>query len=305
MRSDCSPVTRWRTPFGTMLSSTLMINSRCHFDMSLNSQIEWTDATWNPVRGCTKISPGCKHCYAQTFAERFRGVKGHPYEQGFDLRLVPEKLMEPFSWRSSKLVFVNSMSDLFQPEVPEDFVEATSRVMVTANWHTYQVLTKRSERLQELLGGKLRFAAEQRHIWWGVSVENKKHGLPRIAHLREAPAAVRFLSIEPLLEDLGKIDLSGIHWVIVGGESGPGARPIRKEWVLSIRHQCREQKVPFFFKQWGGVRKKTAGRLLQGRTYDEYPSREVREIPERSRCAEFAEKLSRRLNPLIPATQLI
>jgi protein gp37 len=260
--------------------------------MSLNSQIEWTDATWNPVRGCTKISPGCKHCYAQTFAERFRGVKGHPYEQGFDLRLVPEKLLEPFSWRSSKLVFVNSMSDLFQPTVPDVYVEATARVMVTANWHTYQVLTKRSERLQELLSKKLRFAAKRQHIWWGVSVEDKKHGLPRIDDLRRAPAAVRFLSVEPLLEDLGDLDLSGIHWVIVGGESGPGARPIQKEWVISIRNQCREQNVPFFFKQWGGVRKKTTGRLLQGRTYDEYPPREVGEIPAKSRCHEFAQLLA-------------
>jgi protein gp37 len=268
--------------------------------MSDNSKIEWTDATWNPVRGCTKISPGCKHCYAQTFAERFRGVKGHPYEQGFDLRLIPEKLLEPLSWRSSKLVFVNSMSDLFQPGVPNEFVEATSRVMVTANWHTYQVLTKRSERLRELLSAELQFAAKQHHIWWGVSVENKKHGLPRIDDLRRAPAAVRFLSVEPLLEDLGELDLSGIHWVIVGGESGPGARPIQKEWVISIRNQCREQRVPFFFKQWGGVRKKAAGRLLQGRTYDEYPSREVREIPERSRCAEFAEKLSQHFRALLP-----
>src|SRR5208282_1196556 len=170
------------------------------------SSIEWTDATWNPVRGCTKISPGCKHCYAETFAERFRGVKGHPYEQGFDLRLVPEKLTEPLAWRSPKLVFVNSMSDLFQAGVPDDYAEAVSRVMATANWHTYQVLTKRSERLLQLLSGRLRFAAELENIWWGVSVEDRKHGLPRVDHLRQAPAKVRFLSIEPLLEDLGNID---------------------------------------------------------------------------------------------------
>jgi protein gp37 len=220
-------------------------------------------------------------------------VKGHPYEQGFDLRLVPEKLLEPLSWRSSKLVFVNSMSDLFQPPVPDAYVEATARVMVTANWHTYQVLTKRSERLQELLGQKLRFAAKQQHIWWGVSVENRKHGLPRIDDLRQTPAAIRFLSVEPLLEDLGQLDLSGIHWVIVGGESGPGARPIQEQWVLSIRDQCREQGVPFFFKQWGGVRKKKSGRLLQGRTYDEYPSREVRDVPAKSCCSEFADRLAR------------
>jgi protein gp37 len=230
--------------------------------MSDNSKIEWTDATWNPVRGCSKISPGCKHCYAETFAERFRGVKGHPYEQGFDLKLVPEKLIEPFSWRSPKLVFVNSMSDLFQEGVPDEYVEAVCRVMAKAKWHTFQVLTKRSERLKELLSGRLQFAAEQDHIWWGVSVEDQKYGLPRIKHLQRTPARVRFLSVEPLLEDLGRFNLSGINWTIVGGESGPGARPMRPEWVVSVRDQCRESHVPFFFKQWGGVRKKKNGRLL-------------------------------------------
>jgi protein gp37 len=241
--------------------------------VSLNSHIEWTDATWNPVRGCTKISPGCKHCYAETFAERFRGVKGHPYEQGFDLRIVPEKLTEPFAWRTPKLVFVNSMSDLFQPGVSDKYIEAVSQVMVKANWHTYQVLTKRSERLRDLLQSKLGFAAEKENIWWGVSVEDRKYGLPRIEHLRNAPAAVRFLSVEPLLEDLGEINLSGISWVIVGGESGPGARPLKKEWVISVRDQCKNYGVPFFFKQWGGVRKKKHGRELDGRVYDEYPRR--------------------------------
>jgi protein gp37 len=258
--------------------------------VSLNSHIEWTDATWNPIRGCVKISPGCKHCYAETFAERFRGVKGHPYEQGFDLRLVPEKLTEPFCWRSPKLVFVNSMSDLFQDGVPDDYVEAVSRVMATANWHTYQVLTKRSQRMQQLLSGKLRFAAEQEHIWWGVSVEDRKYGLPRVDHLRQAPARVRFLSIEPLLEDLGEIDLSGISWVIVGGESGPGARPMKKEWVVSIREQCRASRVPFFFKQWGGVRKAKNGRSLDGRTHDEYPRRIAAEVPDRLRCLRHAQE---------------
>ena len=225
--------------------------------MSEHSNIEWTDATWNPVRGCTKISPGCKHCYAETFAERFRGVKGHPYEQGFDLRLVPEKLTEPFSWRSPKLVFVNSMSDLFQPGVPDAYTEAVARVMATADWHTYQVLTKRSERLQSLLTGKLRFAAEKENIWWGVSVEDRTYGLPRIDHLRQAPAKVRFLSIEPLLEDLGEIDLTGIAWVIVGGESGPGARPMKREWVISIRRQCRDQRRAFLLQAMGRREEKT------------------------------------------------
>ena len=256
--------------------------------MSLNSHIEWTDATWNPVRGCTKISPGCKHCYAETFAERFRGVRGHPYEQGFDLKLIPEKLTEPFTWRSPKLVFVNSMSDLFQPGVPDAYVAAVSQVMTTAYWHTYQVLTKRSERLRDLLSEELRFAAKQENIWWGVSVEDRKYGLPRVDHLRRSPAKVRFLSIEPLLEDLGEIDLSGISWVIVGGESGPGARPMKREWVVSIRRQCRMQGVPFFFKQWGGVRKAKAGRLLDGRTYDEYPDRILKPVPERADCLAWA-----------------
>ena len=256
--------------------------------MSVQSQIEWTDATWNPVRGCTKISPGCKHCYAETFAERFRGVKGHPYEQGFDLRLVPEKLAEPFSWRSSKLVFVNSMSDLFQPGVPDGYVEAVSQVMVKANWHTYQVLTKRSKRLRDLLKTRLRFAARQQNIWWGVSVEDRKYGLPRIENLRDSPAAVRFLSVEPLLEDLGELDLTGISWVIAGGESGPGARPIRKEWVISVREQCKAAGVPFFFKQWGGTRKALNGRKLEGRTYDEYPPRSVVAAPNRAECLSLA-----------------
>jgi protein gp37 len=249
--------------------------------MSEHSKIEWTDATWNPLRGCTKISPGCKHCYAETFAERFRGVKGHPYEQGFDLRLVPEKLSEPFQWSSPRTVFVNSMSDLFQPEVPDAYIGDVVRVMVEANWHTYQVLTKRSDRLRDLLSTRLRFAAGERHIWWGVSVEDRRYGLPRISHLRAAPAAVKFLSIEPLLEDLGDFDISGINWAIVGGESGHGARPMEKEWVEKILKACRRQKTPFFFKQWGGVHKSTTGRSLNGRTYDEMPKLTAKPIPER------------------------
>jgi protein gp37 len=241
--------------------------------MAEHSAIEWTDATWNPIRGCTKISPGCTHCYAETFAERFRGVPGHPYEQGFDLRLVPEKLAEPLRWKMPKMVFVNSMSDLFHKDVPDDYVVNVARVMQTANWHTYQVLTKRSERMRDMLCTTLADAAGRDHIWWGVSVEDRQHGLARIDHLRAAPAMVRFLSIEPLLEDLGTIDLAGIHWVIVGGESGHGARPMEKAWALSIRDQCRAAGVPFFFKQWGGVHKSKAGRLLDGRTYDEVPQR--------------------------------
>jgi protein gp37 len=239
--------------------------------MSDKSKIEWTDATWNPVRGCTKISPGCKHCYAETFAERFRGVPGHPYEQGFDLRLVPEKLEEPLKWKTPRLIFVNSMSDLFQVGVPDEYIAKVAAVMDAAKWHTFQVLTKRAERMRSLLNTKLQFAAHSSHIWWGVSVEDQKYGVPRIDELRHANAAMRFLSVEPLLEDIGLLNLSGIHWVIVGGESGPGARPMRKEWVLSIKKQCREEGVPFFFKQWGGVRKAKNGRELNGRTYDQMP----------------------------------
>jgi protein gp37 len=225
------------------------------------------------VRGCTKISPGCKHCYAETFAERFRGVPGHPFEFGFDLRLVPEKLTDPLRWATPRMIFVNSMSDLFHEDVPDDYIEAVARVMMQANWHTYQVLTKRADRMQGLLRGTLNAAAGQSHIWWGVSVEDRKHGLPRVTALRDSPARVRFLSIEPLLEGLGRINLRGIHWVIVGGESGPGARPMSAEWVRALKVQCEAAEVPFFFKQWGGVRKKETGRELDGQTYSQFPER--------------------------------
>jgi protein gp37 len=240
--------------------------------MSDKSAIEWTDATWNPVRGCTKVSPGCKNCYASTFAERFRGVPDHPYEQGFDLRLVPEKLDAPLQWRASRNIFVNSMSDLFQEDVPGEYVIKVADVMKRADWHVFQVLTKRSERMRDMLSRDLRAVATLSHIWWGVSVEDRKYGVPRIAHLQDTPAKVRFLSIEPLLEDLGELNLSGIDWVIVGGESGPRARPMEREWVIPILAQCEAAKVPFFFKQWGGVRKKKAGRKLNGRTYDYMPT---------------------------------
>ena len=250
--------------------------------MSDHSKIEWTDTTWNPLRGCTKVSPGCKHCYAETFAERFRGVDGHPYEQGFDLRMVPEKISEPFRWSGPRTVFVNSMSDLFQPNVPDGYIEDVVRVMAEANWHTYQVLTKRADRLREMLSTRLGYVKDQHHIWWGVSVEDKKYGLPRIEQLRRTPAATRFLSVEPLLEDLGDdLDLSGIDWVIVGGESGPGARPMDRAWVERILKLCRKQEVSFFFKQWGGIQKAKSGRLLNGRTYDEMPERIVAAMPPR------------------------
>ncbi|MCE9567284.1 MAG: phage Gp37/Gp68 family protein [Planctomycetes bacterium] len=247
--------------------------------MSAKTTIEWTDATWNPVRGCTEISLGCAKCYARVFAERFRGVSGHPFEQGFDIRLVPKKLTEPFRWGKQQRVFVNSMSDLFHEQVPDLYIASITSAMMTANWHTYQVLTKRAERLRKLLNTSLRTAAEAAHIWWGVSVENRKHGVPRIDLLRETPAAVRFLSVEPLLEDLGELDLTGIHWVIVGGESGPGARPMNVAWVRSIRDQCVAAGVKFFFKQWGGVHKKATGRVLDGRTYDDMPSLSINPVP--------------------------
>lgn len=257
--------------------------------MSANSTIEWTDATWNPVRGCVKISPGCKHCYAATFAERFRGVLGHPYEQGFDLRLVPGKLTEPLTWPAQRTVFVNSMSDLFQLEISNTYIKRVVDVMAMANWHTFQVLTKRHDRMSELLKGKLSYASSLKHIWWGVSVEDKRFGLPRIDVLRQTPAALRFLSIEPLLEDLGEINLSGIDWVIVGGESGRGARSMKVEWVDSIKEQCQAAKVPFFFKQWGGVQKSKAGRQLHGLEYNQMPERIINAIPHKNDRMHLAE----------------
>ncbi len=241
--------------------------------MSEKSAIEWTDSTWNPVTGCTKVSPGCKHCYAEGFAERGRGVPGHPYEQGFDLRLWPDRLDMPLTWKKPRTIFVNSMSDLFHDKVPLSFIQKVFQIMEKASWHTFQILTKRSERLAELapeLNGPP-------HVWMGVSIETAQY-LWRADHLREVPAAVRFLSLEPLLGPLGIFDLSGIQWVIVGGESGPGARPIEANWVREIRKQCRAQSVPFFFKQWGGVQKKRNGRVLDGRTWDELPKGHLLEV---------------------------
>ncbi len=254
--------------------------------MSQPSKIEWTDSTWNPVRGCDEVSPGCANCYARVFAERFRGVPGNAYEQGFDLRLVPHKLPEPLRLKKPRMIFVNSMSDLFHEGVPDDYVIDVVRVMQIANHHTYQVLTKRSERMRDMLNSQLQFAADEKHIWWGVSVENRKHGLPRINHLRAAHVKARFLSVEPLLEDIGTLDLRGIHWVIVGGESGHRARPMKREWATSIRDQCWKAKVPFFFKQWGELKNNPdpkdptatrncgdalGGRLLDDQTHHEFP----------------------------------
>lgn len=252
--------------------------------MSDQSKIEWTDATWNPIRGCTKVSPGCKHCYAETFSERFRGVKGHAFEQGFDLRLVPEKLVTPLEWKRPRTIFVNSMSDLFHEGVPDDYIVRVAEVMAQADWHTYQVLTKRSERMLDLLNSKLGFAARLTHIWWGVSAEDRRYGVPRIAHIRAAEASVRFLSLKPLLEDIGEIDLSGIGWVILGGESGNRARPFDIGWARSILRQCQEQVVACFIKQLG--RRPVDGHTplklhsFKGKDWEEWPADlRVREYP--------------------------
>ncbi len=207
--------------------------------MAGKSSIEWTTATWNPTRGCDQISPGCKNCYAKTIAERFQGVRGNAYELGFQPRLVPADLTKPLHWSEPQTIFVNSMSDLFHDAFPDDYIEDVARVMAEANWHTYQVLTKRSDRMRSLLSGTLRWAASLPHIWWGVSVENNRHGLPRIEHLRATPASVRFLSIEPLLEKLQPFEFEGIHWVIVGGESGHHARPIMNDWVTPMHRRRR------------------------------------------------------------------
>jgi protein gp37 len=257
--------------------------------MSNHSKIEWTDATWNPVRGCTMISPGCKHCYAEAVAERFRGTPGNAYELGFDPRLVPAQLLVPFRWEKPRMVFVNSMSDLFLELVPDDYIAAVVDVMMRADWHTFQVLTKRADRMAALLQGPLADAALAPNIWWGVSVEDQKHGYPRIEALRASSARTKFLSIEPLLEDVAPIDLDTIDWVIVGGESGPHARPMDPDWVRYVRDACIEAGVPFFFKQWGGTNKKKAGRLLDGRTHDGMPVRITKPYPG---CAEAQARMA-------------
>jgi protein gp37 len=237
--------------------------------MSQSTAIEWTNATWNPVRGCTKVSTGCKNCYAEIFAERWRGIPGHPYEQGFDLRLVPEKLEEPLQWRKPRRIFVNSMSDLFHENVPLDFIKAIFRVMERANWHTFQILTKRAGRLSAVAP----LLTWPSNVWQGVSIENSQH-VNRIEGLLCVPAAVRFLSIEPLLGPIPKLPLEGISWVIVGGESGVRHRPIQHSWVRDIRDQCIRSGTPFFFKQWGGRTSKSKGRILDGQEWSEMPKTE-------------------------------
>ena len=239
--------------------------------MSNKSTIEWTDATWNPVTGCTKITRGCSNCYAERFAERFRGVPGHPFENGFDLTLRPERLSQPLSWKRPRKVFVNSMSDLFHKKIPTEFIDRVFETMEVADQHIFQVLTKRSSLMKSYLQRRYGRRAAPRHIWCGVSVEDQKV-ISRIQHLQASPAIVRFLSIEPLLGPIWDVDLQGISWVIVGGESGPNARPMKKRWVLDIRDLCERKGVDFFFKQWGGLRPKSGGRSLEGIEYNAMPS---------------------------------
>jgi protein gp37 len=238
--------------------------------MATTTQIEWTDATWNPVTGCTKITRGCDFCYAERFSERFRGVPRHPFENGFDLTLRPERLEQPLHWKRPKRIFVNSMSDLFHKEVPKPFIDSVFDTMEAAEWHTYQVLTKRSSLMTRYLRSRYGNGLAPPHIWLGVSVEDAKNSV-RIKHLRAARAATKFVSFEPLLGPVGIVDLTGIRWAIVGGESGPHARPMAEEWAIEIRDQCQAAKVAFFFKQWGGVRPKSGGRLLRGREWNQYP----------------------------------
>lgn len=238
--------------------------------MADRSAIEWTDATWNPTTGCTKITRGCSNCYAARFSERFRGVLGHPFSTGFDLTLRPERLEQPLRWRRPRKIFVNSMSDLFHKRVPFAFVDRVFEKMEAADWHTFQVLTKRSSLMRNYLKRRYGVGRGPQHIWCGVSVEDMQ-ARGRIEHLRASQAGVRFLSIEPLIGRIGRIDLSGIDWVIAGGESGPGARPMEVEWVREVRDQCIAQNVAFFFKQWGGIRPKSGGRQLDGREWNQYP----------------------------------
>lgn len=236
--------------------------------MSIKSKIEWTNASWNPIRGCSKVSEGCTNCYAQTFAERFRGVPGHPYEQGFDLRLIMEKIEEPLKWKQSKRVFVCSMSDLFHEEVPIEFIMNVFKKMNEANWHIFQVLTKRIERLLTIQN-QLNWTS---NIWIGTTIELEKYSY-RARMLSFIPASVRFLSLEPLLGPIQNLPMKNINWVIVGGESGIKARPMELDWALVIKNMCQKKNIPFFFKQLGGRNGKRGGEeaLLEGQIWHQYP----------------------------------
>jgi len=242
--------------------------------MSTKTSIEWTEQTWNPAVGCSKVSPGCAHCYAEVMARRLKAMRVKGYENGFRLTLLPRRLEEPIRRKQPTVYFVNSMSDLFHEEIPDSYLRQVMAVMRQASIHTFQILTKRAERMAEFL----RLEKPPRNVWVGVTVENRAHGLPRLDALRRISAPIRFVSAEPLLEDLGEIDLAGVDWVIVGGESGPKARPMKREWVLNIKRQCDEQGVDFFFKQWGGWgpdgqkrSKKHNGRMLEGRNWGAAP----------------------------------
>ncbi len=238
--------------------------------MSYKSAIEWTETTWNPVTGCTKITRGCDNCYAERLAERFRGTPGHVFERGFDLTLRPERLSQPLSWKRPRVIFVNSMSDLFHKDVPPEFIDNVFDTMEEADWHTFQILSKRSPLMRDYLRRRYGSNLVPRHIWCGVSVEDNR-AAARIQHLQESPISIRFLSIEPLLGPIGNIDIEGISWVIVGGESGPNARPMKPHWVFGVRDLCERKKVPFFFKQWGGRTSKSGGRLLNSIEHNAMP----------------------------------
>ena len=242
--------------------------------MAQKSEIEWTDATWNPVTGCTKVGPGCDHCYAERFAERWRGVPGHPYEQGFDLKLWPSRLQQPFLWKRPRMIFVNSMSDLFHKDIDRGFIDRVFDVMERADWHVFQVLTKRSSLMRNYIRARYDGRPVPSHVWLGVSVEDAGH-VSRIQHLKEINSEALFVSFEPLLGLIDEVNLGGVAWAIVGGESGPGARPMQAEWARRLRDICERDGVAFFFKQWGGARPKSGGRLLDGEEWNGFPWRVV------------------------------
>ena len=260
--------------------------------MAQNSSIEWTDSTWNPVTGCTKISPGCKHCYAERMAIRLAGMKQPRYRNGFEVTLQPDLIRLPLGWRQPRVIFVNSMSDLFHEDIPERFIAEVFETMVAAHWHTFQILTKRADRVDEI-AARLPWPI---NVWMGVSVESPRY-VHRIERLRSVPAAVRFVSIEPLLARIRSLPLADIDWVIVGGESGPGARPMFPDWARDIRDVCLESGVPFFFKQWGGTRKKRTGRILDGRTWDEMPTPVLRWRPSGSPRFDDSETMALSVTP--------
>ncbi len=244
--------------------------------MAQKSEIEWTDATWNPVTGCTKVGPGCDKCYAERFAERWRGIPGHPYEHGFDLRLWPSRLIQPAKWKKPRMIFVNSMSDLFHKKIESSYIDKIFDVMEKVDWHIYQILTKRSSLMRDYIRTRYKCAAVPKHIWLGVSVENAANK-KRIEHIRQINSEARFISFEPLLGPIGQVDLTNIAWAIVGGESGPRARPMNAAWATELRLACERYGVAFFFKQWGGARPKSGGRILDGEEWNGFPTHIVPE----------------------------